>query len=51
MEYANASLLCEASAAGEAALMSKRLKPNKNLILISEDIFESSIKVIQTYCK
>ena len=42
MEYANASMLDEASACAEAALMAKRLRPEKNLILISDDIFESS---------
>lgn len=46
MEYANASLLDEASAAAEAALMSKRLRPNRNIVLISEDVFESSKQVI-----
>lgn len=39
MEYSNASLLDEASAAAEAALMAKRLRKDKNLILISEGIF------------
>ena len=42
MEYANSSMLDESSAAAEAALMCKRLRPDRNLILISDNLFESS---------
>lgn len=43
MDYANASLLDEASAAGEGVLMAWRLhKKTKNTILVSNTVFKAS---------
>ncbi len=50
MEFANSSLLDEASAAGECVLMAWRLhKKKRNTVIVSEDLFESSKEVIQTF--
>lgn len=47
MDFANASLLDEASAANEAVLMAWRLhKKNKTTILVSKDVFPTTRKVI-----
>lgn len=49
MEVANASLLCEASAAGEAVLMAFRLcKNEKKVVLVDEHVFKASREVIET---
>lgn len=51
MDFANASLLDEASAAGEGVLMAWRLhKKTKNTILVSSTVFKASQEVIKTYC-
>ena len=43
MEFANASLLDEASAAGESVLMAwRQMKKKKNTIIISNKLFEAS---------
>lgn len=52
MDYSNASLLDEASAAGEGVLMAWRLhKKAKNTILVSNTVFKASQEVIKTYCQ
>ena len=51
MEFANASLLDEASATGEAVFMAHRIsKKKKNTVIVSHTIFRSSLEVIKSYC-
>ncbi len=51
MEFANSSLLDEASAAGESVLMAWRHFRNKRqTVIVSENLFESSKAVIKTFC-
>ena len=50
MEFANGSLLDEASAAGEGMLMAWRIgKKKKNTFLVDERLYKASIAVIKTY--
>ena len=52
MDFANGSLLDEASAAGESVLMAWRIaKKKKNTVLVSKDIFQASIELIKAYCE
>lgn len=49
MDFANASLLDEASSAAEAVLVAWRaLKKTKSTILVSEKVFQASREVIKT---
>lgn len=50
MEFANASLLDEASAAGEAMLMAWRIAlKQRNTFIVSKNLYETSISVINSY--
>ncbi len=52
MDFANGSLLDEATAAGESVLMTWRMqKKKKNTVIVSQDVFDSSIELIETYCR
>ena len=51
MEFANASLLDEASSAGEAVLMAWRtFKKKKNTVIVDKSVFKTSQDVVKTYC-
>lgn len=51
MDFANGSLLDEASASGESVLMAWRIgKKKKNTVLVSGDLFQASIELIKAYC-
>lgn len=50
MEFANSSLLDEASAAGECMLMAWRIgKKKKNTFLVDSNLFDASVEVIKGY--
>lgn len=50
MDFANASLLDEASAAGEAMLMAWRVaKKQRNTFIVSKNLYETSLSVINSY--
>lgn len=51
MEIANASLYEGASAAGEAVLMSKRIRKNQNKVLISAGLHPEYVETIKTYVR
>jgi glycine dehydrogenase subunit 1 len=51
LDVANASLYDGASAAGEALLMSLRLKPNRNKVLVAGNLHPHYLRVVYQYVK